>query len=100
MALTNMTLVDTVDHDNGFIDVVTFNGDNSYPTNGSDFKDLFKAAVGRDSEPLSAFGYGGDNTVEYIPSTGKLKVRAAGGSEVANTTNLAAVSFRITVISR
>lgn len=100
MALTNMTKADSVDLDNGFVDVITFDGDAAYPTGGYDFKALFKTAVGRDSEPLSVFGYGGDNTVEYLPASGKLKMRAAGGAEVGSGTNLSAVSFRVTVISR
>jgi hypothetical protein len=100
MALTNMTVADQANDDSKYIDVVTFNGDASYATGGAAFEALFKAAVGHDRKIMSAFGYGGDNTVEFLPASGKLLMRAAGGAEVPNATNLAAVLFRITVLSR
>lgn len=101
MALGAITVADQANSDGTqFTDVVSFAGDDSYPTGGSAFDALFKAAVKHDRKIMSAFGYGADNTVEYIPSTGKLKARAAGGAEVANATNLSAATFRVTVISR
>ena len=101
MALGAITVADKANSEGTmFVDVITFNGDGSYPTGGSAFDTVFKDAVKHDRKIMSAFGYGADNTVEYIPSTGKLKARAAGGAEVANATDLSGASFRVTVISR
>jgi hypothetical protein len=103
MALGVMTVVEKANGDGAsFIDVVTFAGDNSYPTGGSAFEAAFEAKVGHDRQIMAAFGYGGDNTVEFVPAAGvgKLKVRAANGAEVANATDLSASTFRVTVLSR
>lgn len=101
MALSAMAVVDQANSEGTlFVDVVTFNGDASYATGGNAFDALFKAAVGHDRKVMSAFGYGANNSVEYLPATGLLLMRAAGGAEVPNATNLSAVLFRVTVLSR
>lgn len=99
MALGAMTVTDKANSEGTlFIDVITFAGDSAYSSGGSAFDAAFKAAVGHDRKIMSAYGYGGNNSVEYIPSTGKLMARAAGGSEASG--DLSGSTFRVTVTSR
>lgn len=100
MALTEMTVVAQANWDGGFLDVVTFKGDSLYAAGGAAFEALFEALIGHDREIMCAIGYGADNSVEFIPATGKLKMRTAAGVEVANDVDLDAVTFRVNVFSR
>ena len=96
-----------------FIDRISFPGDTSYPTGGSaSFQSFYHLAEyapngltpdGR--RIISAFGHavigGVLHHAVYDPATDKLLVyTAAGGTEVANATNLSAATFSLTVLSK
>lgn len=103
MALTSMTLKKSTRDADLFVDVVEFVGDAAYDAGGEPFEAPFEALVGSDRDILFVSGYGGNNTVEFVPSTpidgaGKLKVRAAGGAEFSG--DLSAVTFRVCVWSK
>jgi len=101
MALTNMTVVEKTSDEFSHMDVVTCLGPASYATGGELFDAAFQDAVGHDKKALFVSGYGGDYHVEYIPSTGKLKIRnPADGAEVTAAVNLSGVTFRLAVWSK
>lgn len=75
---------------------VEITGDSSYPTGG---ELLDPGALGFATIVAVILAPGGGYVPEWIPSTGKLMVRggAASGAllaEIANATNLAAITFR------
>ncbi len=91
-----------------YMDEVTFAGEASYATGGSDFDALFRALVGAGRTILTVVaqqhnGY----LLEYDRATGRLKMwhgdnnNAADGPavEVPATTNLSGLTFRVIVLS-
>lgn len=108
MALT-LTLVDSVKATDVYYDMVSFLGEASYTTTGSDFDALFETLVNAGRKILAIIpqrnnGY----PLEYDPISGKLLMffgdnnNAADGPniEVPATTNLSALTFRVLVISK
>jgi hypothetical protein len=96
-----------------YVDLITFPGDTSYPTGGSaDFQAFYHSAVyaatGLKPEGraiVSAYGHGvvGGvlHTLVYDRANDKLLVyTGADGTQVANATNLSAVTFTLTVLSK
>lgn len=95
-----------------FVEEITMVGPASYATAGDTglqaaYRALGVAQSGRTIVavlPVDTFGYG----IGYTSSTGKLKLyqgdntnaAAAPGVEVASTTNLSAVTFKLLIISR
>lgn len=90
-------------------DIVSIVGDSSYPTGGSAFDAAIATALGLKNYnvlavlPVDCKGY----VPGYDESSGKLKfyqgdntnAAAAPGVEVANTTNLSGVTFKVCVLS-
>ncbi|MGD9676429.1 MAG: hypothetical protein AB7V19_07075 [Candidatus Bipolaricaulia bacterium] len=92
-----------------FVDTISFLADASYPTGGSAFEAAYKALVGAGREVVQVIpGDCGGYVPVFIPADGKLKVyygdfnNAGDGPliEVPNATNLGAVTFNLTVLSR
>lgn len=75
---------------------VEITGDSSYPTGG---EVLDPVALGFTTIIAVVLSPGGGYVPEWIPGTGKLMVRGGAASgvllaEIANATNLAAITFR------
>jgi hypothetical protein len=84
-----------------FHDLLTFIGDAAYPTGGSPgFAALLQSLFGDHRTPLAIISQdcAGYDAV-YDPTNDKVKVYAANNTEVANATNLSAVTFKVLVIS-
>ena len=90
-----------------FVDVLSFNGDDAYPTGGTTgFQAAVQAIVGDQREILAVIGQdcGGYDPV-YIPATDALKVYESGADgsandEVANAADLSGTTFNVVVLSR
>lgn len=90
-----------------FVDQLSFAGDSAYPTGGSTNFDQFVRDLTNDGRNVIAV-IGNDcgaNDVHYVPpvgsTPGKLKVYVrATGVEVANATDLSAVTFQVVVFSK
>jgi len=85
-----------------FVDVLTFAGDSSYPTGGTDGFDAYVQAVLGDARNVVGvvmIGDCGDNIPIYVG--GKLMVKVLStGLEVANAVDLSGVTFTVMVISK
>lgn len=108
MAIGTITVLEKARADGPLcVDVVSFTGDTSYPTGGSDFAAALATAVSRKNYQILSVLPG--DSKGYVPAfdraTGKLKLYATGGSagaalaEVTNATNLGAVTFILNVVS-
>lgn len=88
-----------------FIDDISFAGDASYPTGGTAaFQDFIRGAAGikegRTIDAVIDIAGQAANMPIYNKATDKLMVFVrTTGVEVANTTNLSGVTFRVLVIS-
>jgi hypothetical protein len=90
-----------------FVDAISFAGDSAYPTGGTlDFDGYVQALLGDQRNVLAVVsGDCGIYMPEYVKNAGatpgKLMVRTmVDGTEVADTTDLSAVTFNVTVISK
>lgn len=85
-----------------FVDVLTFLGDDAYPTGGTPAFDEYVQALLGDSRNVVGvvmIGDCGDNMPIYVG--GKLMVKVIStGVEVANTTDLSGATFTVMVISK
>lgn len=107
MALT-LTLLDSNHASDLRGDQISFAGEASYATGGSDFTALFNEKVKQSRTILSVVVVDcGGYVVAFDPATGKLKIYysnsdAADGPliEVPNATNLSAVTFIVLVLSK
>lgn len=112
MAIGTGTVAVRTGHDNrgAFIDLVSFAGDSSYPTGGTaGFEASMRAAIGRGN--IDVVGVIGQDCGGYVPvydrANDKLKVYfvnndgASDGPmiEVAGSTDLSGVTFRVLVVS-
>lgn len=85
-----------------FADVVSFAGDDAYPTGGTvDFDAYLQALVGdsRNVMGVIAVADSGDNIPMYVGGNLMVKLRSTG-AEVANTTDLSGVTFTLLVLSK
>lgn len=113
MALGTITVSDFAGRNNRPVcfDVLSFAGDSSYPTGGTDaFEGLLETALNYQGRkilavvPIECGGY----IPQWDAATGKLKMyygdnnNASDGAliEVPNTTNLSAVTMKLLVISK
>lgn len=80
---------------------ISFTGDDAYPTGGTVAFQAKVQALFQDHREIVAVipGICGGFRPVYDKANDKLVVYAAGGAEVANTTNLGATTFNMTVIS-
>jgi hypothetical protein len=108
MALT-LTLVKSLKSADAFMDVVSFPGEASYPTGGSEIDVLFNALMNQGRDILAIVPQRGNGySLEYDEATSKLLMfhgdnnNAAAGPaiEVPNATNLAGSTFKVLVISK
>lgn len=83
-------------------DLISFPGDNAYPTGGTtNFQALVRAALGKGRiEIIGVVGQDcGGRTPVYDKALDKLKVYN-GTSEVSNASDQSAVTFRMIVLSK
>lgn len=90
-----------------FINAVSFPGDDAYPTGGTpNAQQFFRDLIGDRVTVMDVVGYGyaagGALThfVEYDNANDTLIVRVLAGTEVVDTTDISATTFRVTVFSR
>lgn len=106
MALGTLTLVSAAvrgPSDPVFTDVVTVVGDNSYPTGGSTgMLAKIRAAMKDQREILTVIDAAapGGRRCAYDQANEKLMVFGTTGAEIAATTDLSAVTFRLVVLSK
>lgn len=110
MALGAMTLQAESANDRAtplFMDVVSFAGDDAYPTGGSAFDAAIQALTTSGRDPMAVVGLDcGGYVVAYDRATGKMKVYTSNGAgpaalaEVPNATDLSATTFNVLVISK
>ena len=102
-AITKPASVGAVPKSPTFTDLISFAGDDAYPTGGTvDFQDTFRAAVGDNREVMGVIAQDcGANDVVYDKANDTLVVRVrATGAEVANATDLSGTTFNVLVLSR
>ena len=105
MALGTLTASSPVGQEGGPISMhrVSFAGDDSYPTGGTPFQDLARAALGKGNIEILAVVQQNlsDHVCRFDIATGNLTVQVMGsGAEVGNGTDLSSTTFELLVIAR
>lgn len=90
---------------NLFVDNIGFDGDDSYPTNGTPFDDFIKTQLGDARDVVAVISNDcGIWECQYIPgddALGLLKVFVMStGVEVANAVDMSGTTFNLTIISK
>lgn len=86
-----------------FFDSISFPGDGSYPTGGSDLLTPFKLKFGETREIIGILNADcGTNLPIYDKGNEKLMMRnlASSGAEIANAVDQSATTMKILVISK
>lgn len=104
MALGTLSADDMVGQDDLKLAVISFDGDDAYPTGGSAaFQTAVRALLDRNIVILGIMDYSdnGSYLCRYDRSSDKLKVYAMGsGSEVANATDLSGTNFKLGIFHK